>query len=109
VVSSCVNETNLSAPKNPTEFFLKKVDELNVMLHLDPVAIDWLLKFHVKCKEELAEYGNVQFRLNEDPEKPFYSVGFLGVLNGLVAEPPFYVVADYEDDCVTGFRVLRMD
>lgn len=96
----------------PPARLLEMADKLNEMLHLDPNAIDWLLKFHVKTiGDGLVHHPTVQVRLNPGglDGKKFFSVGMLGVLNGLFCEPPYYLVAVYDPDfTVSQFRIDRL-
>jgi hypothetical protein len=97
------------AKKRPPAELVRTVDGLNEMLERDPVAINWLVNFHAKCNDRLADHPRVQVRVNEDPEKGSYcSVGLLGVVNGLVCKPPFYVVAEFHDDRVARFAVREI-
>lgn len=94
----------------PPARLLEAADKLNEMLHLDPNAIDWLLKYHVKVTGDgLVDHPTVQTRRNETSEGPYHSVGALGVLNGLFCEPPYYLVAVYDSDfTLSQFRVDRL-
>jgi hypothetical protein len=94
--------------QSPPAELVKAVEELNEMLDRDPVAISWLVNYHARCNEKLADHPKVQVRVNEDPGGPYCSVGLLGVVNGLVCRPPFYVVAEYRDDRVSRFAVREI-
>ena len=60
------------------------VDFLNSLLRVDPDAIFKILNTHVECTESLSTHPTVQVRKwSLEPKKTHYSVGFLGVLNGL--------------------------
>ncbi len=80
------------------------------MLYADPNALDWLVKYNVKCNEALAEYGSITVMDTEDDiGEKYSSVGVLGVLNALLAEPPFFICCDMEEGEVCMFRILEED
>jgi len=57
---------------------------LNRMLEEDPVATRNLVLTHIQCNEDLSKDPTIQTRSYNIPnEEPAYSVGIMGVLNGL--------------------------
>lgn len=71
--------------KRPAEAIVALMNEL---LEMDPVAVSALCHVRVPCNETLAAHPKVQVALLRDPAEAGsngdeYSVGLLGVLNGL--------------------------
>ena len=61
---------------------------MNELLEMDPVAVSALCHVRVPCNETLAAHPKVQVALLRDPaeaagEGDEYSVGLLGLLNGI--------------------------
>lgn len=61
---------------------------MNELLEMDPVAVSALCHVRVPCNETLAAHPKVQVALLRDPAEAAgdddeYSVGLIGVLNGL--------------------------
>jgi hypothetical protein len=61
----------------------KAVEAMNQALKDDPEAIQKLLDFRVPCNEKLANHPTVQVRQEADGT---FSVGALGLLNGVLGE-----------------------
>ena len=76
------------------------VDFLNSLLEIDRNAITILCSTRIGCNEELANHPTVQVHANK---AKFYSVGFLGIINGL-----FGVIKEGEKKGA-GFIVAEMD
>ena len=57
------------------------IDTLNGLVKLDREAIEKLILHRVECNEELSNHPTVQVRQEQKNE---YSLGTLGLLNGLV-------------------------
>lgn len=67
-------------------FFAKRIVEvLNSALEADRAAITLLIKSHVNCNKTLAEHPSIQVRGYNNGQ---YSVGPLGVINGLAGTHP---------------------
>jgi len=59
------------------------VDRLNSMLAVDPDAIEALVNHRIDCNETLAGHPTCQVRARKGGGPP-YTVGFLGVINGIL-------------------------
>ena len=77
------------------------VARLNEVLNTDPDAVEALLESRVICSQALADHPTVQVR-QEDSSVEAYTLGFLGLLNGLVGVKDNawgYIAANYELVC----------
>ena len=101
----------------------KALEILNSMVEADPDAAYALIETRVPCNQDLAEHPSIQVVAQEDGS---YSVGLLGILNGLfgtIEEGPkkgwgaitavFDVVCPvcgvHEGDCVVGDPCPKCD
>jgi len=78
------------------------VKVLNDMLASDAQATNNLFNYRVKCNQELAEHPTVQVKSN-------YTVGLIGVINGLLGEggePLICVTTDDATDDIVEFKIL---
>jgi hypothetical protein len=84
----------------------KIVDLLNEALVRDPEAMTALVKSRVPCNESLANHPTIQVAV-EPGESIEYSLGLVGLLNGLSKEEFLCSVwSEEEDPKLTGFCVL---
>lgn len=79
------------------------INFLNELTKIDKNAIEKLIECRVLCNEKLAEHESVQVVANmEENAGKSYSVGILGILNGLVGvhdESGWgYIAAVYDDN-----------
>jgi len=88
------------------------VDLLNNLIRLDPEAVRALMDCRVPCNDEFADHPTVQCGLAEHvrkrtpdhnlPDDANYTVGPLGLLNGLFGIDPKgwgYIAAVYQNVC----------
>jgi hypothetical protein len=60
-------------------------DFLNELLISDPEAVKAMTANRVRCNEQTAEHPTIQVGLeSDDPEDPRYSLGIVGLLNGVI-------------------------
>lgn len=60
------------------------LDLLNEMYRLDPGAVHQLVMNHTTCNQALAEHPSIEVGKRETTDgRVYYSVGLLGVLNGI--------------------------
>lgn len=72
---------------NPnTRAVVKAVNVLNLAYEQDPSAIWTLMNTYTKCNEIIADHPTVQVLEKEVEGKKEYSLGFLGLLNGVIEE-----------------------
>lgn len=64
----------------PIKSVEETVDFLNSLLEIDRSAITILCSTRIGCNEELANHPTVQVHASK---AKFYSIGFLGIINGL--------------------------
>ena len=57
------------------------VDYLNELFRIDPMALKYLLDYHVLCNAELAEHFTCQVSKSKNDGRD--RVGILGVINGM--------------------------
>src|SRR4051812_38310917 len=87
---------------------------MNELLVIDPKAITALIETRVPCNEDLATHPTVQVasisKLMEG-STPEYSVGLLGILNGLCGarkDGYGFITCEFDDNGnVTGFSVTK--
>lgn len=83
----------------------KVVEILNGILATDPKAVKELLLNRVPCNEAMADHNTVQV-IDKDGE---FSVGMLGILNGVIEPLTGRRVAVISDDGdITGFMVYPL-
>lgn len=70
------------------------VSVLNQMLRADPAATHALIANRVPCSATLVAHPVVQV----EPREGFFTVGMLGVLNGVAAAEDGIVVAVWDDE-----------
>jgi len=63
----------------------KYITVLNEAYDADPAAIHALLLNRIPCNEKLANHPTIQVTEETVPKQTYYSVGVLGLLNGLIA------------------------
>lgn len=80
------------------------VDLLNELLEFDPVAINALCKNRLPCNRALADHPTVTV---DDPEPDKFTVGLLGIIEGIVGIDG-QLVASIDDDNggIVGFRLI---
>lgn len=81
---------------------------LNTMLEIDRKAVSGLFLYRLGCNEELANHRTVQVREYSNGE---YSVGFLGILNGLFGIDkdgwgPIAAIVDKQCGIIEEFRLV---
>lgn len=93
--------TNLEYPKDRESLADQFIDVLNELIEADSTAIQDLIEHRVSCDEELGVHPTVQTMLDGKA----YTVGLLGILNGLVGviesgpkEGWGFISAVYDDD-----------
>lgn len=69
-------------------------DILNEAIKLDKLCIDSLFTLTIPCNQEMANHPNIQVRKWHNTAK--YTLGFLGLLNGVATEDKF-IIAQYDD------------
>jgi hypothetical protein len=89
------------------------IDFLNNAVELDPDAIDTLVETRVVCNSRLATHPTIQVTSDENNDgTPIYSVGFLGILNGLFGVDDVNhgtIGAEFEMVCPAGHEILDTD
>ena len=75
---------------------------LNTILEADPKAIEALVQHRVGCNTTLADHPTVQVGKNDSPggEVRQYTVGLLGIINGLFGVDQDgwgYIATEYSD------------
>jgi hypothetical protein len=93
--------TNLEFPKDREALADQFIDVLNELVEADRVAIEKLIVYRVSCNETLGVHPTVQTVLDGEA----YTVGLLGILNGLVGvvesgpkEGWGFIAAVFDDD-----------
>ena len=85
------------------------VNFLNELLKIDSIAITALFSMRIGCNEALADHETVQVLVSNGT---YFQVGIVGILNGLFGIDEYgwgHISIDYDDDKITGFRVLTED
>lgn len=88
----------------------KFVDVLNSAYDADPAAIHALLCNRVPCNQELADHPSIVVVENKATPDPGYTVGLLGILNGICGALTGRTVSvTLENDVrrITGFAEAR--
>lgn len=107
--------TMRTTSRAPKEVFLSIVATLNRALKTDRNAIEAIFDdaHRVPCNHALAEDPTIQVRDEGEGETPRYTLGVLGLLNGLIgvqADGWGYIARVYNDDgMLTHFEVVESD
>lgn len=81
------------------------VDYLNELLEIDPTSIQTLIDTRVPCNAEMANHETVQVALADDNK---FTLGPLGLLNGLLGRDGQVIVACYQQGILIKFSQLEI-